>query len=105
MGYIHVDRFLETCIRLGADDLYLTPGRQPELWIYNALRPLETRAPDASETDRIAREITPDSNWAEFSASGGTTFDLSYTVRNHLFRVTVSREHGEVALVFRRVRS
>ena len=105
MAYFHIDRFLETCVRINAGDLYLTPGRPPELWIDGRLRALETRAPNAADTDRIARELTPEANWAEFSGTGGTEFDLSYTVRSHRFRVTVSREHGEVALVFRRVRS
>jgi twitching motility protein PilT len=105
MAYIHIDRFLETCIRIGADDLYLTPGRPPELWINGALRGLETRAPDVTDTDRIAREITPAANWAEFSNTGETTFEMWYSARATQFRVTVSREHGEVAMVFRRVRS
>lgn len=105
MAYIHVERFLETCIRIDADDLYLTPDRPPEFWIKGRLRGLETRAPDAADTDRIAREISPAAKWTEFSESGGTTFEMSYSVRNDRFLVTVSREHGDVAIVFRRVRS
>ena len=105
MACVHIDRLLETCIRIGADDVYLTPGRPPELWFNGALRKLETKTVDAADTDRIARELTPESNWAEFVASGGTEFDLSYSARNVRFRVTVSREHGDVALVFRQIRS
>ena len=100
MATVHIDRILETCVRLGASDIHLHVGRPPVLRHHGRLRNLETKTLEPEDTVALMKSITPERNQQEFQEEGGTDFGFAFGDKAR-FRVAVFRQRGNVSLVLR----
>ena len=62
MATVHIDRLLETCIRVNASDIHLHVGRPPVLRMDGRLRSLETKVLEPDDTMALMKSITPERN-------------------------------------------
>lgn len=102
MATVHIDRLLETCKRMKADDIYLHPGRPPELGIDGCLRALETRVLDSADVRALMESITPEPNRHQLFQELATEFDFDFGRDLH-FRAKMAIEHEEIAIVLTRL--
>ena len=72
MATVHIDRLLETCIRLNSSDIHLHVGRPPVLRMDGRLRSLETKVLEPDDCMALMKSITPERNQQEFQEEGGT---------------------------------
>jgi len=101
---VHIDRLLETCIRVNASDIHLHVGRPPVLRIDGRLRNLETKVLEADDTVALMKSITPERNQQEFQEEGGTDFGFAFGEKGR-FRVSVFRAKGNVSVALRLIPS
>ena len=101
---IHIDRLLETCIRINASDIHLTCGRPPVLRVDGRLRNLETKTLEPDDTVALMKSVTPERNQQEFQEEGGTDFGFAFGDKGR-FRVSVFRAKGNVSMVLRLIPS
>ncbi len=101
---IHIDRLLETCIRINASDIHLTVGRPPVLRVDGRLRNLETKVLEPDDTVALMKSVTPERNQQEFQEEGGTDFGFAFGDKGR-FRVSVFRAKGNVSMVLRLIPS
>jgi len=101
---VHIDRLLETCIRLDASDIHLHVGRPPVLRLSGRLRSLETKVLEPEDTVALMKSITPERNQQEFQEEGGTDFGFAFGDKGR-FRVAVFRAKGNVSIVLRLIPS
>jgi len=101
---VHIDRLLETCIRVDASDIHLHVGRPPVLRMSGRLRSLETKVLDADDTMALMKSITPERNQQEFQEEGGTDFGFAFGEKGR-FRVSVFRAKGNVSIALRLIPS
>ena len=104
MATVHIDRLLETCIRLGASDIHLHCGRPPVLRVDGRLRSLETKVLEPDDTMALMKSVTPERNQQEFQEEGGTDFGFAFGDKGR-FRVSVFRAKGNVSMVLRLIPS
>ncbi len=104
MATVHIDRLLETCIRVGASDIHLHVGRAPVLRIHSRLRSLETKTLEPDDTVALMKSVTPERNQQELQEEGGTDFGFAFGDKGR-FRVSVFRQRGNVSLVLRLIPS
>ncbi|MFQ5806340.1 MAG: type IV pilus twitching motility protein PilT [Phycisphaerae bacterium] len=104
MATVHIDRLLETCIRVNASDIHLHVGRPPVLRIDGRLRNLETKVLEADDTVALMKSITPERNQQEFQEEGGTDFGFAFGEKGR-FRVSVFRAKGNVSVALRLIPS
>ena len=104
MATVHIDRLLETCIRVDASDIHLHVGRPPVLRMSGRLRSLETKVLDADDTMALMKSITPERNQQEFQEEGGTDFGFAFGEKGR-FRVSVFRAKGNVSIALRLIPS
>jgi len=97
---VHIDRLLETCIRVGASDIHLHCGRPPVLRMHGRLRSLETKTLEPDDTMALMKSVTPERNQQEFQEEGGTDFGFAFGDKGR-FRVAVFRAKGNVSMVLR----
>jgi len=97
---VHIDRLLETCIRVNASDIHLHVGRPPVLRIDGRLRSLETKVLEPDDTVALMKSITPERNQQEFQEEGGTDFGFAFGDKGR-FRVSVFRAKGNVSIALR----
>jgi twitching motility protein PilT len=97
---VHIDRLLETCIRVNASDIHLHVGRPPVLRIDGRLRNLETKVLEPDDTVALMKSITPERNQQEFQEEGGTDFGFAFGEKGR-FRVSVFRAKGNVSVALR----
>ena len=102
MSTMQIDRLLDTVIKLGANDLHLTVGRQPTVRLHGALRNLQTKVLESDDMVSLMKAITPERNQQELQEEGGTDFGFAYGDAAR-FRVSVFRQRGDLALVLRRI--
>lgn len=100
MATVHIDRLLDTCIRVNASDIHLHVGRPPVLRIDGALRSLETKSLDAEDTVSLMKSVTPERNQQELQEEGGTDFGFAFGDKGR-FRVSVFRQKGNISMVLR----
>jgi twitching motility protein PilT len=100
LATVHIDRLLETCIRVDASDIHLHVGRPPVLRVSGKLRSLETKVLDPDDTVALMKSITPERNQQELQEEGGTDFGFAFGDAGR-FRVSVFRQKGSVSIVLR----
>jgi twitching motility protein PilT len=101
---VHIDRLLETCIRINASDIHLHVGRPPVLRIDGRLRDLETKVLEPDDCVALMKSITPERNQQEFQEEGGTDFGFAFGDKGR-FRVSVFRAKGNVSIALRLIPS
>ena len=104
MATVHIDRLLETVIRVGGSDIHLHVGRPPVLRIDGHLRSLETKVLDAEDTVALMKSVTPERNQQELQEEGGTDFGFAFGDKGR-FRVSVFRQKGNISMVLRLIPS
>ena len=104
MATVHIDRLLDTCIRVGASDIHLHVGRPPVLRMDGRLRNLETKTLEPDDTMALMKSVTPERNQQEFQEEGGTDFGFAFGDKGR-FRVSVFRAKGNVSMVLRLIPS
>ncbi|MEP0848151.1 MAG: type IV pilus twitching motility protein PilT [Phycisphaerae bacterium] len=104
MATVHIDRLLETCVRVDASDIHLHVGRPPVLRMSGRLRSLETKVLDPDDTMALMKSITPERNQQEFQEEGTTDFGFAFGDKAR-FRVSVFRAKGNVSIVLRLIPS
>ncbi|HQL53678.1 MAG: type IV pilus twitching motility protein PilT [Phycisphaerae bacterium] len=104
MATVHIDRLLETCIRVGSSDIHLHVGRPPVLRIDGALRSLETKSLEADDTMALMKSVTPERNQQELQEEGGTDYGFAFGDKGR-FRVSVFRQKGNISMVLRLIPS
>ncbi|MBI5866026.1 MAG: type IV pilus twitching motility protein PilT [Planctomycetes bacterium] len=104
MATVHIDRLLETCIRINASDIHLHVGRPPVLRIDGRLRNLETKTLEPDDTVSLMKSVTPERNQQEFQEEGGTDFGFAFGDKGR-FRVSVFRAKGNVSMCLRLIPS
>lgn len=104
MATVHIDRLLETCIRINASDIHLHCGRPPVLRVDGRLRNLETKVLEPDDTVSLMKSVTPERNQQEFQEEGGTDFGFAFGDKGR-FRVSVFRAKGNVSMVLRLIPS
>jgi len=97
---VHIDRLLETCIRVNASDIHLHVGRPPVLRMDGRLRSLETKVLEPDDCVALMKSITPERNQQEFQEEGGTDFGFAFGEKGR-FRVSVFRAKGNVSIALR----
>ncbi|HUU96909.1 MAG TPA: type IV pilus twitching motility protein PilT [Phycisphaerae bacterium] len=100
MATVHIDRLLETVIRVNGSDIHLHVGRPPVLRIDGRLRSLETKVLDPDDTVALMKSITPERNQQELQEEGGTDFGFAFGDKGR-FRVSVFRQRGNLSVVLR----
>jgi twitching motility protein PilT len=101
---VHIDRLLETVIRVGGSDIHLHVGRAPVLRIDGSLRPLETKSLEPDDTVALMKSVTPERNQQELQEEGGTDYGFAFGDKGR-FRVSVFRQKGNVSMVLRLIPS
>jgi twitching motility protein PilT len=101
---VHIDRLLETCIRINASDIHLHCGRPPVLRVDGRLRNLETKTLEPDDTVSLMKSVTPERNQQEFQEEGGTDFGFAFGDKGR-FRVSVFRAKGNVSMCLRLIPS
>jgi len=101
---VHIDRLLETCIRVGASDIHLHVGRPPVLRIDGALRTLETKSLEPDDTVALMKSVTPERNQQELQEEGGTDYGFAFGDKGR-FRVSVYRQKGNISMALRLIPS
>lgn len=104
MATVHIDRLLETCVRVDASDIHLHVGRPPVLRMSGRLRSLETKTLEPDDTMALMKSITPERNQQEFQEEGTTDFGFAFGEKAR-FRVSVFRAKGNVSIVLRLIPS
>ncbi len=104
MATVHIDRLLETCIRLDASDIHLHCGRPPVLRLGGRLRSLETKVLEPDDTMALMKSVTPERNQQEFQEEGGTDFGFAFGDKGR-FRVSIFRAKGNVSMCLRLIPS
>ena len=104
MATVHIDRLLETCIRVNASDIHLHVGRPPVLRMDGRLRSLETKVLEPDDCVALMKSITPERNQQEFQEEGGTDFGFAFGEKGR-FRVSVFRAKGNVSIALRLIPS
>jgi twitching motility protein PilT len=97
---VHIDRLLETCIRVDASDIHLHVGRPPVLRVEGRLRSLETKSLEAEDTVALMKSVTPERGQQELQEEGGTDFGFAFGDKGR-FRVSVFRQKGNYSMVLR----
>jgi twitching motility protein PilT len=100
MATIHIDRLLETVIRVGGSDIHVHVGRPPVLRVDGRLRTLETKVLEPDDTVALMKSVTPERNQQELQEEGGTDFGFAFGDKGR-FRVSVFRQKGNVSMVLR----
>lgn len=100
MATVHIDRLLETCIRVGASDIHLHVGRPPVLRIHGRLRSLETKTLEPEDTVALMKSVTPERSQQELQEEGGCDFGFAFGDKGR-FRVSVFRQKGNISMVLR----
>jgi twitching motility protein PilT len=101
---VHIDRLLETVIRVGGSDIHLHVGRPPVLRIDGSLRPLETKSLEPDDTVALMKSVTPERNQQELQEEGGTDYGFAFGDKGR-FRVSVFRQKGNISMVLRLIPS
>jgi twitching motility protein PilT len=101
---VHIDRLLETVIRVGGSDIHLHVGRPPVLRIDGRLRSLETKSLEPDDTQALMKSVTPERNQQELQEEGGTDYGFAFGDKGR-FRVSVFRQKGNVSMVLRLIPS
>jgi twitching motility protein PilT len=101
---VHIDRLLETCIRVNASDIHLHVGRPPVLRMDGRLRSLETKVLEPDDTMALMKSVTPERNQQELQEEGGTDFGFAFGDKGR-FRVSVFRQKGNISMVLRLIPS
>src|SRR5438132_407732 len=104
MATIHIDRILETCIKKGASDVYLSPGALPNMRVRGRLVEYDTRQLTQEDCVALMKSITPDRNQQELQEEGGTDFGFAFGDAGR-FRVSVFRQKGNITIVLRLIPS
>ena len=100
MSTVHIDRLLETAIKLNASDLHLTVGRAPTLRIRGSLRPLKTKVLEPADTVALMKSIAPERSQNELQEEGGSDFGFAYGTEAR-FRVSIFKQKSNVAIALR----
>jgi twitching motility protein PilT len=101
---VHIDRLLETCIRVGASDIHLHVGRPPVLRVHGRLRSLETKVLEPDDTVALMKSVTPERSQQELQEEGGCDFGFAFGDKGR-FRVSVFRQKGNISMVLRLIPS
>ena len=104
MATVHIDRLLETVIRVSGSDIHLHVGRPPVLRIDGRLRTLETKSLEPDDTVALMKSVTPERNQQELQEEGGTDYGFAFGDKGR-FRVSVFRQKGNISMVLRLIPS
>lgn len=83
-----------------ASDLHLITGNPPVLRIDGELQRIGTEPLESADTERMARELVPESRWGDFEEKG--ELDLNYELSGRArFRINVFRQRNNISLALR----
>ena len=100
---VHIDRLLETCIRIEAQEIYLHVGMPPALGFADTVRNLETKRLDATDLERIAASLLPANQKPPLDADGAARFEFEFGKKGR-FATTITRELGSLAIVLKLIK-
>ena len=95
-----MEDLLRLVLEEGASDLHLSVGTPPALRQHGRLVKLNTRPLTPEDTEKLARAITSDANFARVNESGTVDFGFSFRDKDR-FRVSVYRQRGCIAVALR----
>ena len=95
-----MEDLLRLVLEEGASDLHLSVGTPPALRQHGRLVKLNTRPLTSEDTEKLARAITSDANFARVNESGTVDFGFSFRDKDR-FRVSVYRQRGCIAVALR----
>ncbi len=95
-----MEDLLRLVLEEGASDLHLSVGTPPALRQHGRLVKLNTRPLTSEDTEKLARAITSDANFARVNESGTVDFGFSFRDKDR-FRVSVYRQRGYIAVALR----
>lgn len=101
---MNLNQLLSTCVEREASDLHLNPGRPPVLRMAGGLVSLDGPPLADEDTERFARELCSDEDWAEVAERGTTDFGRAHSDGNR-FRCSVMRQRGRYSAVLRLIPS
>lgn len=104
MSSLHIDRLLESAVKMGASDIHLTIGTPPVFRIDGRLRALNTKVLEPDDTSELMRAIAPEKNRQEFEEDGGSDFGFAFGEAGR-FRVAIFRQKNAAAMVLRLIPS
>lgn len=91
MATPHIDRLLETMIRVGATDALVVPGVPPRVRVDGRERALETRPLSADGVLRLIKSTMPERGRADLEEHGRATWSFAYHDAAR-FRATAARQ-------------
>lgn len=95
-----VEELLQRAFDLGASDIHITVGVPPILRINGRLNRYGEEGMTPDETERLAKEMVPDSKWDEFQQKG--EMDFSYSLPGvSRFRVNAYHQRSCMSLAIR----
>jgi twitching motility protein PilT len=100
MGAIHIDRLLETAVRVSATDVFLLPERAPALRCDGELRSLETDVLTADNLEQCVQAVAPDAVRQKLGASGLVQWAFSFGAKAR-FRARCLRHQTGLELALR----
>ena len=95
-----MEDLLRLVLEEGASDLHLSVGTPPALRQHGRLVKLNTRPLTPEDTEKLARAITSDANFARVNESGTVDFGFSFRDKDR-FRVSVYRQRGCITVALR----
>ena len=95
-----MEDLLRLVLEEGASDLHLSVGTPPALRRHGRLVKLNTRPLTPEDTEKLARAITSDANFARVNEQGTVDFGFSFRDKDR-FRVSVYRQRGCIAVALR----
>src|SRR5206468_3208269 len=97
-----ITALMDVCFEKGASDLHLAVGRRPVLRISGTFVEIGDAALQPSDTEAMAKAITPQRNWDELMRGGTTDFGYAHKDRCR-FRVSVLTQKGMRGVVMRQI--
>ena len=102
MNPLEMDRVLETCVRHGAADVWMIPGRPPMLHTGGELLELDIAPLSSADVLRLVSSIALPTAREGLEREGRATFEYEYRDPDS-FRVYVFRHDGtDVAILARK---
>lgn len=95
-----IHTYLEQAVNRNASDLHITVGRPPILRLDGELTAIGDKPLKPDETLAMAKEVIPESRFAEFDKRGELDFNYSIGSMGR-FRVNAYKQRGSYGLAFR----
>ncbi len=95
-----IDKLLHAVFKQGASELHLQVGQPPVFRLHGRLEKLKTKVLEADDMVALMESVTPERNQQELQEVGATDFGYDFGDMAR-FRVSVFKQRGNIAMVFR----